>query len=124
MKGTADFFFQKGEKNAAFLVIFCFLLTGGCVTVAISDVVYEENRISVGIQNPSPASEATLQVTVYRIEDLSQQEQVTLWNTTTLNQGSTTIVVPQHLDKGTYKLYIYLLQNGERKTAVIRDIVV
>ena len=31
---------------------------------------------------------------------------------------------PEHWNPGQYKLYIYLIQNGERKAAVIRDIVV
>jgi hypothetical protein len=103
---------------------FCFLVTGGCISATIGDVRYEENQISVAVENPSPASEATLQVTILRIFNLQQQEIATVWNTTTINKGSTTIILPCQLDRGTYKLYVYLLENGERKTAVIRDIVV
>jgi hypothetical protein len=124
MTGNAGLLFSMGKKINGFLVILCFLLTVGCVTVAIIDVGYTENQISVRIENPFPSSEATLQVTIYQIKDLHQQEIVTLWNTSTLMQGSTTIILPQHLDSGTYKIYVYLLQNGQRKTAVIHDIVV
>ena len=36
--------------------------------------------------------------------------------------GTNSIVVPANLPAGNYKLYIYLIQDGERKSAVIRDI--
>jgi len=42
----------------------------------------------------------------------------------TLHQGETIAVIPGTLEPGQYKLYIYLIQNGERRTATIRDIVV
>ena len=124
MKGISELLFPPGKKVTGLLLIFCFLITGGCISATIGDVWYKDDRISVVIENPSPSSEATLQVTIYRIFDLRQQEIVTIWNTTTINKGSTTIILPCHLESGTYKLYIYRLQNGERKNAVIRDIVV
>ena len=124
MKGISALLFSQGKKITVSLLVFCFLVTGGCISATIGDVKYEENQISVAIENPYPASDTTLQVTIYRILDLRQQEIATVWNTTTINKGSTTIILPCHLEGGTYKLYLYLLQNGERKTAVIRDIVV
>jgi hypothetical protein len=124
MKGISVLLFLPGKKITGLLLGFCFLVTGGCISATIGDVRYEENQISVAVENPSPASEATLQVTILRIFNLQQQEIATVWNTTTINKGSTTIILPCQLDRGTYKLYVYLLENGERKTAVIRDIVV
>jgi hypothetical protein len=41
-----------------------------------------------------------------------------------LNNGDNNVFIPLMLKPGTYKLNIYLIQDGERKTAVIRDIVV
>jgi hypothetical protein len=41
-----------------------------------------------------------------------------------LKNGENTVKIPVSLQPGTYKLNIYLIQEGERKTAVIRDIVV
>ena len=41
-----------------------------------------------------------------------------------LNTGDNTVLIPVVLAPGNYKLKMYLIQNGERKTAVIRDIVV
>jgi hypothetical protein len=41
-----------------------------------------------------------------------------------LASGENSVRIPVTLRPGTYKLNIYLIQEGERKTAVIRDIVV
>lgn len=124
MKGMPEVLFPSGKKVTGFLLVFCFLVSGGCISATIGKAGYEENQISVAIEKTTPASEATLQVTIYKIKDLQQQEIATVWNTTTISQGATTILLPCQLDRGTYKLYVYLLENGERKTAVIRDIVV
>ncbi|PKL57736.1 MAG: hypothetical protein CVV34_05965 [Methanomicrobiales archaeon HGW-Methanomicrobiales-5] len=116
--------FPPGKKITDSLLIFCFFFTGDCISATIGDMRYEENQISVAIENPSPASETTLQVTILRIFDLRQQEIATAGNTTTINKGKTTIILPGHPERGTDKHTVNLLQNGEQKTAVIRDIVV
>jgi hypothetical protein len=41
-----------------------------------------------------------------------------------LETGDNTVLIPAPLAPGNYKLKMYLIQNDERKTAVIRDIVV
>jgi hypothetical protein len=41
-----------------------------------------------------------------------------------LNTGDNNVFIPLSLKPGKYKLNMYLIQDGERKTAVIRDIVV
>ena len=69
-------------------------------------------------------SDGYMQVTVYRIQDLHQQEFTVIEGPVILNEGENTLFFPAQFGSGQYKLYVYLIQNGERKTAVIRDIVV
>ena len=65
-----------------------------------------------------------MQVTIYQVTGLSQQEQSFVMHPVSLNNGDNKVFIPLHLQPGTYKLNMYLIQDGERKTAVIRDIVV
>jgi hypothetical protein len=41
-----------------------------------------------------------------------------------LKTGENRIFIPGNLKSGAYKLYVYIILNGDRQTAVIRDIVV
>jgi hypothetical protein len=54
---------------------------------------------------------------------LQQEENVTM-TPVKLESGNNTILIPGTFKPGTYKLYMYVLRNGDRETAVIRDIVV
>ena len=61
---------------------------------------------------------------MYRIQDLHQQEFAVIEGPVALREGENTISFPAQIGPGQYKLYVYVIQNGERKTAIIRDIVV
>ena len=108
--------------ESALLVIFMVLC--GCVSTSIGDVSYTDGGISAKISNPEGPSDAFIQVTIYQIIGLSQQEYSTVMAPAKLVTGNNTVLIPVSLGSGTYKLKMYLIQNGERKTAVIRDIVV
>jgi hypothetical protein len=105
------------------LLIF-FMVLCGCVSTSIGDVSYADGGISAKINNPEGPSDAFIQVTIYQITGLSQQEYSTVMAPAKLVSGDNTVLIPVSLGSGNYKLKMYLIQNGERKTAVIRDIVV
>jgi hypothetical protein len=105
-------------------VLFLALLFSGCMTVSIGDAVYSNNTISLAVANAGGPSDGYVQVTVYRIANNQQEESDVFYAPLTLQQGENTAVIPGTLEPGTYKLYFYIIQNGERKAAAIRDIVV
>jgi len=101
-----------------------FLLLCGCVSMSIGDVSYENNGLSAMIYNPGEPSDAFVQVTIYTVNGIVQQEHTVIMHPVKLESGNNKIMIPATLKPGTYKLYVYLIQNNERQTAVIRDIVV
>jgi hypothetical protein len=106
----------------ALLVLF--LVLCGCISSSIGEVGYSGDNITAGISNPNEPSDAFVQVTIYQVTGLSQQEHSVVMTGVKLETGDNTVQIPVALSPGTYKLKMYLIQNGERKTAVIRDIVV
>ena len=81
-------------------------------------------NITLPVSHDGEPSEGYVQVTVYRIKNNQQEETGALYAPLTLQQGENTAFIPGTLEPGQYKLYIYLIQNGERKAATIRDLVV
>jgi hypothetical protein len=104
------------------LVLFSFVC--GCVSSSIGDVSYTNDGLAATISNPGQPTNAFVQVTIYQVAGLSQQEQSFVMHPVKLNSGDNTVFIPLVLKPGKYKLNIYLIQDGERKTAVIRDIAV
>jgi hypothetical protein len=116
---------MKGLHRLLILTL-CVLLVvvSGCISTAVGDARYHNDGISVNLNSNSPMTDAFIQVTVYQVKDLQQQEYRVLTSPVNLNVGENTVFFPAQLEPGTYKLRIYLIHDGERKTAVIRDIVV
>jgi hypothetical protein len=67
---------------------------------------------------------AGIQVRIYEVKDLSQRELTVTGIPVTVRSGENVISVPVSLKPGTYKLYVYLTVNGERRSAGIKDIMV
>jgi hypothetical protein len=105
-------------------VLIFFLMSTGCTSTSIGDVVYRNGTMDVFITNNGEPGDAFVQVTVYEIRDLHQQKMVVFQEPVTLQRGQNRVLVPGTLPPGTYKLYIYVLKTDERQTATIRDIVV
>ncbi|MDD1696045.1 MAG: TIGR02186 family protein [Methanoregula sp.] len=116
---------MKGLHRPLFYTL-CVLLVflSGCISAEIGDARYENNGILVSLNSSSPMPDAFMQVTIYEVKGLQQQESLVVSSPVNLIPGENTVFFPARLEPGTYKLRIYLIHNGERKTAVIRDIVV
>lgn len=106
------------------LLVLLLLLGAGCTSPAIGEVSYVNGTLFVPVTAGSGSADAFVQVTVYEIADLRQQEMTFRQVPVTLRQGENEISLPLDLPSGTYKLYIYILTPGDRQTATIRDIVV
>ncbi len=112
------------KKITGFLSILCISVAGSCLIIRIGDVSDEKNQVSDTIKKTLPSSEITTWKKVCQKKDLLQKKMITFWSTTTLNQDSTTIVLPRHMYSGISRIYVHLIQKGKRKTAVIQDIMV
>jgi hypothetical protein len=116
---------MNGLHRPLFYVICVLLvLSSGCVSTEVGDAKYQNNGILVNVNSPSAMPDTFIQVTIYEVKGLQQQESLYVTSAVNLTKGENTVFFPAPLQPGTYKLRIYLIQNGERKTAVIRDIVV
>jgi|SRR5208337_2685136 len=109
---------------AAGAILVLALLCAGCISVNGGDASYRNRSVIVQITNAGEPANVTVQVTAYRIQDLHQQVYAIAEAPATIRDGETDVAVPVDLEPGTYKLYIYVLSDGERKTAVISDITV
>jgi len=110
--------------SAGLALVVLFSVVCGCVSSSIGDVSYTNGGIVATISNPGQPTNAFVQVTIYQVTGLVQQEQSFVMHPVKLNSGDNNVFIPLTLKPGNYKLNIYLIQDGERKTAVIRDIVV
>jgi hypothetical protein len=105
-------------------ILFAALLFAGCTTIGIGNAGYANDTISLTVTNDGGPSEGYIQVTVYEIKNNQQEETDVFYAPLALQRGENTAFIPGILKPGQYKLYFYLIQNGERKAAAIRDIVV
>jgi hypothetical protein len=100
------------------------VLMAGCISMNIGEARYADGGVTIKISNTGEPADAYIQITVYEIIELHQKEIAVLNTPVALQNGENLVVVPARLEPGNYKLYVYLIQNHERRAAVIRDIVV
>ena len=105
-------------------VLLAALVCAGCTSIEIGDAGYTNGTISLPVINTGSPSEGYIQVTVYEIRNNQQEETDVFYAPLVLQQGRNTAFIPGRLEPGQYKLYFYLIQNGERRAAAIRDIAV
>ncbi len=106
------------------LVLVLFSLCAECLSTGVGDARYGNNSIMVNISHTGDPADVNVQVTVYRVANLKQEMYTIVDAPARLVNGENTVTVPVRLGPGSYKLYVYVLSNGDRKTAVIRDIIV
>ena len=107
------------------LIVLSFaILSAGCVSTSVGEVGYSGQSIDIDITHAGEPLDAYVQVTVYRLANLTQEQQEILGAPVSIFPGKNTLSIPARLDYGSYKLFVYIISNGDRKTAVIRDIMV
>lgn len=104
------------------VLLILFLLGAGCTSNNIGDVAYRNGTVAVQVTSTGDTGDAFVQVTVFEIKDLRQQELTVFTSPATLHRGENIVMVPGTLPPGKYKLYVYILKPDERQTATIRDI--
>jgi urease beta subunit len=104
--------------------IMLLLFSAGCTSLAVNTVRYDHGNLSVSVTNSGNPVDAGVQVRIFQVNGLSQQEREVTGAPAYLPAGTHLIDIPVQMEPGSYKLYVYLTINGERQTAVIRDMVV
>jgi hypothetical protein len=105
------------------VLVICSVLPG-CLSFGIKDVRYDGSALTLRASNSGETREAAIQVTVFRMRDLAQAEVLTETRTIRLAGGEHEYTIPLSLPPGSYKFYIYLIVDNDRKASVIRDITV
>jgi hypothetical protein len=107
---------------AGCIVLVVLAACAGCTGTSVGDVGYSNHSLTVNVSNTGDPADVHIQATVYHITGLDQKVSVITGTDATLEAGLNHVVIPVELEPGQYKLYVYVLSNGDRKTAVIRDI--
>ncbi|MFA5236917.1 MAG: hypothetical protein WC362_03570 [Methanoregula sp.] len=113
-------------RSCLLLGVFLLLLlaAAGCTMLSVGDVSYGAGNLTIPIRDAGDPVDTGVQVRVYSLTDFEQHELLTAGTTVTLAGTENTVTIPLRLDPGRYKIYVYLTRDGQRETAVIRDITV
>jgi hypothetical protein len=106
------------------VMVICAVFSAACVSTTFGTVAYSDGGLTLSVSHDGAPSEGYVQVTVYEISGDRQQESGTYFAPLNLTPGENTAFITVPLRTGKYKLYLYLIQNGERKAATIRDLAV
>lgn len=115
-----------GKKNIKFafpaLVMLAVVFCCGCLTYSFGDVAYNDGTLDLEIMNNGEPKEVTVQVTVFDLSGFRQIESGKYVNSVFLESGENDCSLSLELNEGSYKLYLYVLEDGKRSSAVIRNI--
>jgi hypothetical protein len=117
---------MSAGRSVLLLVTFLALvsLSTGCLSVSIGRVSYDGTNLAVQVTNAGGATDAALQVNVFRFQDFRQVEVTRKTLSVRLERGTGTYSIPLALDKGTFRLYLYVTTGNDRRASVIQDITV
>ncbi|MDD5143662.1 hypothetical protein [Methanoregula sp.] len=107
-----------------FMLVICLSLCSGCISTTVGNTWYENQSVRTTISHAGEPADLTVQVTVFKIGHIDQHIYTVLSTPVSLSRGDTLVTIPVDLPPGSYKLYVYVLGDNDRKTAVIRDITV
>ncbi|MDD1673729.1 MAG: hypothetical protein LUP99_04895 [Methanomicrobiales archaeon] len=123
MLGT---FNTMASRRYIFLGIFLCIcgITAGCVTASIAEISYGNGTLFITATNQDTTTQAVLQATVFRVQNFTQVEILKKAEFIQFESGTHEYQMPVILNKGTYKIYIYMTVNEDSKARVVRDLVV
>jgi hypothetical protein len=106
------------------LLVIALSLSSGCVSTTVGNTWYENQSVRATVSHTGDPANLTVQVTIYRIDGMSQELYTVLSTPVSLSPGDKLVSLPTALPPGNYKIFVYVLGDNDRKTAVIRDITV
>ncbi|MDG6256406.1 MAG: hypothetical protein QCH35_02290 [Methanomicrobiaceae archaeon] len=104
------------------LVLLLFGCIAGCLSYSFGAVAYDGEELHVQVFNTGEPREVVVQATIFRTEQFSQTEVYRKAEYKFLEQGENEYRIPIDLEPGTYKIYLYVMIDGDRAATEIRDI--
>ena len=103
------------------LLAFC-IVSAGCLSYSIGAVSYDGSAVHVSVDNKGDARDVAMQITVFDLSDFKQVEVDKIVRSVHLVPGTNDVTFDTSLEPGPYRLFIYMMQDGERLGCVIEDI--
>ena len=114
---------QKKFAPVMILGIF-FLFSSGCMEYSFGELRYNDSNLTVQISNNGNDIDATVQITVYSLDNFRQTDYAKYVKSVNLKHGVHEYTFPAELSEGNYKLYLYVLVDKKRESAEIRDFII
>lgn len=111
-----------GVVTGLFILLALILVSAGCLSYSIGTVSYDGNAVHVQVENSGAAMDAAMQITVFDLSDFRQVEVDKIVQSVHLSPGTNDVSFDVALGPGPYRLYIYMMQDGERLGCVIEDL--
>lgn len=113
------------SKYVGFLILALVALIGaaGCLSTAFQEVTYDGGALQISVENvDKPVENAVLQVTIMEVGALEQHEVFSEARYINLDREQNKYTVQVDLQPGSYKLFLTIFVDDERRTSIIRDL--
>ena len=111
-----------GVGTGLFILLALIVVSAGCLSYSIGAVSYDGNAVHVSVNNKGEVRDAAMQITVFDLSDFKQVEVDKIVRSVHLDAGANDVPFDIALGPGPYRLYIYMMQDGERLGCVIEDL--
>jgi len=111
-----------GVVTGLLLFMAVIAVSAGCLSYSIGTVSYDGDAVHVSVDNKGEARDCAMQITVFDLSDFKQVEVDKIVRSVHLDAGINDVTFDVDLQQGSYRLYIYMMEGGERLGCVIEDI--
>lgn len=111
-----------GVVTGLILLLAMLAVSAGCLTYSIGTVLYDGDVVHVSVDNKAEARDAAMQITVFDLSDFKQVEVDKIVRSVHLDAGINDVTFDVNLQPGPYRLFIYMMEDGERLGCVIEDV--
>lgn len=111
-----------GVVTGLFLLLAVIAVSAGCLTYSIGTVLYDGSAVHVSVDNKGEARDAAMQITVFDLSGFKQVEVNKIVRSVHLDAGMNDVAFDAALQPGSYRLFIYMMEDGERLGCVIEDL--
>ncbi len=114
------------RREHIILILLCgaFLFAAGCTAASVGYIRYRDGVLYIEATNEGPATQAVLQVKIDQIKNFSQSEIFKKADFIDFASGTREYQVHIPLEPGRYKVYIYIIVDGDSKARVVRDLTI
>lgn len=107
------------------LIVLSLLVFGciaGCLSYSFGAVAYDGEELDIQVFNAGEPREVVVQATIFQIKEFSQVEVYKKAEYRYLERGENEYRIPIDLEPGSYKIYLYVMIDGNRAATEIRDL--